>query len=85
MATTGSGEQPGTRTIVRVEQVTEKACPAPNCGKIFVGLSRQRFCSVACRNRANYHANREDRVAARRAKYREKKAAKAKEKRQASA
>lgn len=51
------GKKEAVREIVRVEKLVEKTCEAPGCDNEFLGLSRQRFCSNACRARFNYYKN----------------------------
>lgn len=52
-------------SFTRRWRLEEKVCP--QCGSKFVGVKKQRYCSRACQNKANYqrHANRyrKDRIA----------------------
>ncbi len=57
--------------VVRREALLEKVCPV--CGMAFEGLSRRRYCSRACLNRANYLRHGDQKRAARRARYRRQK------------
>ena len=47
------------RVIVRREPLVEKVCPM--CGKTFMGLARQMYCSRLCQNRADYQRHAEQR------------------------
>jgi hypothetical protein len=50
--------------VVRREPLVEKACPV--CGRTFEGLSRRRYCSPNCADRAYYRRHAEERQAAQR-------------------
>ena len=58
------------RTILveRRLRYTPRSCAV--CGTAFEGWGPARFCSVACKRRADYAAHAEDRRAKRRARYR---------------
>ena len=58
-------------TVVRREPLVEKQCPI--CGRVFEGLSRQRYDTSACQKRADYQRHVEQRRAYQRERYRRKK------------
>lgn len=60
-------------TVVRRERLVGKTCP--QCGGAFLGLRRRRYCSEPCAGKASYERHAEARRAARRARYRSRKAA----------
>lgn len=53
--------EPDTKEVVKMverrDTLVKKTCEAPGCNNEFFGLSRQRFCSNACRARFNYYKN----------------------------
>lgn len=55
-------------TVIRREPLLEKTCPV--CQQQFLGLGRQRYCSVGCANRASYRRHADKRCAERRERYR---------------
>ena len=60
----------GSERVVVVEhhlRYTDRTCAI--CGQQFQGWGRARFCSAACRRKADYQAHAEDRRAKRRARY----------------
>jgi hypothetical protein len=54
--------------VVRREALVDKACPI--CGQVFRAVSRRRYCSATCLNRAAYLRHAEVRRANRRETYR---------------
>ena len=54
--------------VVKREPLYEKVCPV--CGKPFEGLSRRRYCSQPCLQRASYLRHADKRRADRRQRYR---------------
>ena len=62
-----------TVTIQRTYRYTERTCAS--CGTTFEGWGRARYCSLACKNKADYEAHGEDRRAKRRDRYHRQKGA----------
>lgn len=60
------------RTVVYTVPLVEKKCAV--CGKVFEGVSKSRFCSRACKNKADYYAHAEQRRQSRRERYHRDKA-----------
>jgi hypothetical protein len=54
--------------VVRRESLIDKVCPI--CGRSFQAVSRRRYCSARCLNRAAYLRHAEQRRANRREAYR---------------
>ncbi len=55
-------------TLERRIKLTPRTCAV--CGRPFDGWGQQRYCSVACRRRADYEQHAESRREKRRARYR---------------
>ncbi len=59
------------QTYTRRIRVEEKQCPV--CGKTFEGVKKSKFCSPACKAKANYKRHAEEYRTARIEKYRQQK------------